>query len=127
MRAGDRFLDEVCLAGVPWYAVAAGPQLTVGQIPFFIAEISAIDTAYKLTAGLFQIEIVQNALLTGLTNFISIPQVDPRVAARHDQTSLVGFTVKGTLNCKNLGDDNGLPHAVGNVVGNINIPPALNQ
>jgi hypothetical protein len=123
-------LDDACLArpGVLWYGVPTGPassgqpQLTVGQI---IAETSAIDTAYKAYSNLFQLELVQNALLIsfGFTNSV----VDPRQQALHDQTSLVGFTVNNTtLNCKNLGDANGMSHPVG-MVGNINIPPSINQ
>jgi hypothetical protein len=117
-------VDDVCLAiaNVPWYGVATGPQLTVGQIPFFTAATSAIDTAYRAYVNELQIVIVQNAL-----GAVFGGSVSPAEKAALDKTSLVGFTPNGgTFACRNLGLPAGNTHPVASV-GNINIPAVPNQ
>ena len=42
---------NACVANAPWYGIATGQgagqtALTLGQLPFFIAGTSAIDTAF---------------------------------------------------------------------------------
>jgi hypothetical protein len=115
---------SACVANAQWYGIATGQgagqtELTLGQLPFFIAAAGAIETAFHETQGAFGAEDVQqlgegfpvtsaeNALLLGLG-------------------SSIGFTPQGTsLTCKNIDAATGT-HTVTSI-GNINTPPGPNQ
>ena len=97
-------VNSACLANVPWYGIATGQgvgqaELTVGQLPFFIASTIAIDTAFQETQAVVGLEVGSN--------------------------SAIGFTPLGSLTCKNI-DAVPATHTVTSI-GNINTPPGPNQ
>ena len=103
-----------------WYGrrCRADP-LTTSQLPFFIDASSAIDTAYRLYQSELQLEYTQ----AGIQGVIVIN--NPSEVASLDTTSAIGFTVNGTLTCKNISAATGT-HTVNNV-GILNTPPSFFQ
>jgi hypothetical protein len=125
--ASDVFLsggavNGACLANVPWYGIATGQgvgqtELTLGQLPFFIAGTSAIDTAFHETQAAFGAEAVQ----TGEN--IPIPSSENSLLL--GLGSSIGFNPGASLTCKNIDAATGT-HTVTSI-GNINTPPGPNQ
>ena len=117
-------LNPECTALIPWYGIGTGEgvgqtPLTTSQLPFFIDASSAIDTAYRLYQSELQLEYTQ----AGIQGVIVIN--NPSEVASLDTTSAIGFTVNGTLSCKNISAATGT-HTVNNV-GNLNTPPSFFQ
>jgi hypothetical protein len=115
-------VNGACLANVPWYGIATGggvgqTELTLGQLPFFIAGTSAIDTAFHETQAAFGAEDVQ----TGEN--IPIPSSENSLLL--GLGSSIGFNPGASLTCKNIDAATGT-HTVTSVA-NINTPPGPNQ
>jgi hypothetical protein len=115
-------VNDACLANVPWYGIATGggvgqTELTLGQLPFFIAGTSAIDTAFHETQAAFGAEDVQ----TGEN--IPIPSSENSLLL--GLGSSIGFNPGASLTCKNIDAATGT-HTVTSI-GNINTPPGPNQ
>jgi hypothetical protein len=117
-------LNPECTALIPWYGISAGEgvgqtPLTASQLPFFLDASSAIDTAYRLYQSELQLEYAQ----AGIQGVIVID--NPSEVASLDTTSAIGFTVNGTLTCKDISAASGT-HTV-NSIGNLNTPPTFYQ
>jgi hypothetical protein len=117
-------LNPECTALIPWYGIGTGEgvgqtPLTTPQLPFFVDTTSAIDTAYRLYQSELQLEYAQ----AGIQGVIVIN--NPSEVASLDTTSAIGFTVNGTLTCKNISATTGT-HTV-NSVRNLNTPASFFQ
>jgi hypothetical protein len=115
-------VNGASLANVPWYGIETGQgggqtELTVGQLPFFIAGTSAIDTAFHETQAAFGAEDVQ----TGEN--IPIPSSENSLLL--GLGSSIGFDLSDPLTCKNIDAATGT-HTVTSIA-NINTPPGPNQ
>jgi hypothetical protein len=118
--AAGKIIDS-CLDGVPWYSIQTGQgvgqtQLTLGQLPYFIAGTSAIDAAFRAYQAELQFEYVQDGLSGGV--------VGGTEAALLNASSIVGFDINGSFTCKNL-DGSGTHVTLG--VANINTPASAIQ
>ena len=116
-------MNGACIANVPWYGIATGQgvgqtELTIGQLPFFIAGTSAIDTAFHETQAVFGAENVQ------LGEGFSIPSSENSLLV--GPSSAIGFNPQGiSLTCRNIDAATGT-HTVTSI-GNINTSPGPNQ
>jgi hypothetical protein len=118
---GTGKIIDSCLDGVPWYSIQTGQgngqtQLSLGQLPYFIAATSAIDTAFRAYQSETQFLYVQD----GITGSVVVGN---EVALLND-SSIVGFDVSGSFTCKNL-DGSGTHTTLG--VANINTPASAIQ
>lgn len=115
-------VNGTCLATVPWYGIETGQgvgqtELTPGQLPFFIAGTSAIDTAFHETQAVFGLEAVQLA-----ENFPVPPTENSLLLG---PTSAIGFDPGASLTCKNIDAATGTHTVTG--VADINTPPSPEQ
>lgn len=107
-----------CVANVPWYGIATGQgvgqtELTIAQLPFFIAATSAIETAFHETQAVFGAEDVQVGEGFPLPSAENVLLLGPG--------SMIGFNPQGPLTCKNIDAATGT-HTV-TAIWNINTPP----
>jgi hypothetical protein len=115
-------VNPTCLASVPWYGIASGQgvgqtELTTGELPYFIAATSAIDTAFVET------QAVLTAMVVQVGEGFSVPSLERSLL--EGPSSAIGFTPIGSLTCKNI-DAVPATHTVTSI-GNINTPPSPNQ
>jgi hypothetical protein len=125
--AGNVFLSNgtvngACLANVPWYGIGTGQgvgqtALTLGQLPFFIAGTSAIDTAFQ------EWQAVNGAVDVQSGEGFLIPSIENTLL--FGPSSAIGFNPGASLTCKNIDAATGT-HTVTSI-GNINTPPGPNQ
>jgi hypothetical protein len=111
-------VNGTCLANVPWYGIGTGQgvgqtELTVGQLPFFIAGTSAIDTAFHEWQAVTGAVDVQNGE--------GLPGTSTENTLLFGPSSAIGFGTGASLTCKNIDAATGT-HTVTSI-GNINTPP----
>jgi len=115
-------VSQACLANVPWYGIETGQgtgqtQLTPGELPFFIAGTSAIDTAFhewQAVNGLVTVQTGEGFSVTSTENKLLF-----------GPSSAVGFDLGDPLTCKNIDESAGTQSVTS--IRNINTPPASNQ
>jgi len=115
-------VSGACLNGVPWYGIETGQgagqtQLTAGELPFFIAGTSAIDTAFQEWQAVNGLVVVQTGEGFSVTSTENTRLFGP--------SSAVGFDLGSPLTCKAIDDSTGT-HSVTSI-RNINTPPAPTQ
>jgi hypothetical protein len=115
-------VNGACLANVPWYGIGTGQgvgqtELTVGQLPFFIAGTSAIDTAFQEWQGANGAVDVQNGE--------GLPGTSTENTLLFGPSSEIGFNPGVSLTCKNIDAATGTHTATS--IGNINTPPGPYQ
>lgn len=115
---------NACVANAPWYGIATGQgvgqtELTLAQLPFFIAGTSAIDTAFHETQAVFGAEDVQ------LGEGFSIPSSENSLLV--GPSSAIGFSPAAPLTCKNIDDATGTGTHTATSIANINTPPGPYQ
>jgi hypothetical protein len=115
-------VNGACLANVQWYGIATGrgvgqTALTLGQLPFFIAGTSAIDTAFH------EWQAVNGAV--DVQNGEGLPGTPTENTLLFGPGSALGFTSQGALVCKNIDAASGTHTTT--AVSNLNVPPAPTQ
>jgi|SRR6516162_2268441 len=115
-------VNSACLANVPWYGIETGQgvgqtELTLGQLPFFVAGTSAIDTAFHETQAVFGAEDVQ------IGEGFSVPSLENSLLT--GPSSAIGFNPSASLTCKNIDAATGTHTVTG--IAKINTPPGPDQ
>jgi hypothetical protein len=116
-------VNGTCLVNVPWYGIGTGQgtgqtELTLGQLPFFIAGTSAIDTAFHEWQG------VNGAVDVQIGEGFPFSTSSTEDTLLFGPSSAIGFDPGASLTCRNI-DATGT-HTVTSIV-NVNTPPGPNQ
>ena len=118
-------VNGACLANVQCYGIATGQgvgqtALTLGQLPFFIAGTSAIDTAFH------EWQALNGAVDVQIGEGFPFSTLSTENTLLFGPSSAIGFTPQGTsLTCKNIDAAPGTQTVTS--IGNINAPPGPNQ